>query len=126
MQRIVTRRVLGQSIIPKYNVRPPLVITDTFDFFIQLENFGFKIEEVKEEVTVKSNKEEKKEEVKVEPKETFIVSEPVNASIIGGVEIETPSDVKIEFEGEDKLGISIEKEETAKNFKKGFNKQSKK
>lgn len=133
MSRIVTKRILGKSIIPKYNVRPPLTVTDSFDFFIQLENFGFIIEDVENE-KVTTIKEEKKEENK-NNENILITEKDINLSIDGGMDLNIPNEValkfeeKEDFEGKEDFDLVIkneEKKEENKNNKKGiFNKNKK-
>lgn len=121
MDRIVTRRILGESIIPRYNVRPPLTVTDSFDFFVQLENFGFTIENVEEPVKVEEkNKEEKDKKEKENKKEeiTSVLEDPIK-DVVEVTEESTEESVDETVEET----VVENKEEIVKNK---FNKKNKK
>ena len=94
MIKLVKKRVLGSSKIPKFDAYPPMVICETEDYFTMLKNCGFIVQDVEEEKPTPTTKKEKTikkeepllvEEEKVEEvpvveesvKEDLIVEEPV-------------------------------------------------
>lgn len=94
MIKLVKKRVLGSSKIPKFDAYPPMVICETEDYFTMLKNCGFIVQDVEEEKPISTAKKEKAikkeepllvEEEKVEEapvvgeyvKEDLIVEEPV-------------------------------------------------
>lgn len=94
MIKLVKKRVLGSSKIPKFDAYPPMVICETEDYFTMLKNCGFIVQDVEEEKPIPTAKKEKVikkeepllvEEEKVEEapvvgesvKEDLIVEEPV-------------------------------------------------
>lgn len=95
MIKLVKKRVLGSSKIPKFDAYPPMVICETEDYFTMLKNCGFIVQDVEEEKPTPTTKKEKAikkeepllvDEEKVEEevpvveesvKEDLIVEEPV-------------------------------------------------
>lgn len=52
MIKLVKKRVLGSSKIPKFDAYPPMVICETEDYFTMLKNCGFIVQDVEEEKSV--------------------------------------------------------------------------
>ena len=89
MIKLVKKRVLGSSKIPKFDAYPPMVICETEDYFTMLKNCGFIVQDVEEEKPIPATKKEKVvkkeepvvvEEEKVE--EAPVVEEPVKEDLI--------------------------------------------
>ena len=89
MIKLVKKRVLGSSKIPKFDAYPPMVICETEDYFTMLKNCGFIVQDVEEEKPTPTAKKEKAikkeepllvEEEKVE--EAPVFEEPVKEDLI--------------------------------------------
>lgn len=106
--KLVRKKVLGYSMIPKINEMPPKIICDTEDYFKQLENLGFTLIDMDEETP----KEISKEPIKADETPIYIVSEPVNISVQGGIKIDFPEDTSVTFveENEQTKGLETKKE----------------
>lgn len=117
--KLVRKKVLGYSMIPKINEMPPKIICDTEDYFKQLENLGFTLIDMDEETS--------KEPIKVDETPTYIVSEPVNISVEGGIKVDFPEDTSVTFveENEQTKGLETKKEETKKSEIKQKSKSNK-
>lgn len=109
MADLVKKKVLGTGTIPKFNMRPPLVICETEDFFNQLVAMGFKVEELEEKKEEKAT-ESIENDVK---KDDLIVSDNVSINIIGGKKYELEKDMSATFEStsEDDKSIYVVNEE---------------
>lgn len=114
--KLVRKKVLGYSMIPKINEMPPKIICDTEDYFKQLENLGFTLIDMDEETP--------KEPIKENETSKFVVSEPVNISIEGGIELDFPKDTSVTFVVENENAKSLETK--TKEIKKSENKQESK
>lgn len=107
--KLVRKKVLGYSMIPKINEMPPKIICDTEDYFKQLENLGFTLIDMDEETP--------KEPIKEDETSKYVVSEPVNISVEGGVELDFPKDTSVTFveENESTKGLETKSEEVKKS-----------
>ena len=77
MIKLVKKRVLGSSKLPKFNAYPPMIVVETEDYFKQLKNLGFTIQDIEEESKPKVSKKEETKKVeeeilKEEPKEEVV------------------------------------------------------
>lgn len=117
--KLVRKKVLGYSMIPKINEMPPKIICDTEDYFKQLENLGFTLIDMDEETP--------KEPVKENEISKFVVNEPVNISVEGGIELDFPKDVNVTFEVSNEINknLGIKAEETKKSEIKQESKSNK-
>lgn len=107
--KLVRKKVLGYSLIPKINEMPPKIICDTEDFFKQLENLGFTLIDLEDQPSDKN-------ESTVE-QNLFIMDEVPNISIEGGLDLSIPENTNIKFIEEDKVEVKEEMVNKSENSK---------
>lgn len=107
--KLVRKKVLGYSLIPKINEMPPKIICDTEDFFKQLENLGFTLIDLEDQPSDKN-------ESTVE-QNLFIMDEVPNISIEGGLDLSMPENMIIKFIEEDKVEVKKEIDNKSENSK---------
>lgn len=118
MAKLVRKKVLGTGMIPKFNMRAPLIICETEDFFNQLKAMGFKLEDYESENETKNvNKNtnnistsDKEEQVEKEDNLTVSSLEDVSISIEGGEDYSIDSSETIIFEQDNNENNSVQEE----------------
>ena len=107
MERITKKIISGNRLIPKFNVVPPLTVTETKEYFNQLKDYGiFEVEDVSTETI------DAPAEIKVETKDITVIEE---------VKVETNDVVvPVEIKVQETITEEVNSDITTSTEKKGF------